>query len=119
MRWNVVPALIGTSSCVIAKSTVDVGLAGSLFGNGPAEPVPTWVPLASSSVKLQVMSLPPNGASTCSSSGSERMCSFSLMVPVIGDNTAAPSMVACSCHETAVLGQVEARVSREIVSVAG
>src|SRR5262245_12089349 len=100
-RRKVVASVMVAGSSVMAKATVEGGLAASLFGSLAETPVATWRPLASSSTMDQGIEWPPKGAVGCppfdsgpTTMGADWLPS-GLKVPENGDGTAqtaAPSI---------------------------
>lgn len=54
-RVKRVVAVMGTAIWLEVMGTAAGGSVGSLFVNGAETPVPTWLPVASSSTKLQTI----------------------------------------------------------------
>ena len=119
-RSNRVVALIGTGSSVMVNATVDGGLFGSLFVYDADTPVPTWLPPASMTTKLHWMVLAAERRGDRQHQVGRPVRPPTLIVPVIGDRVAAPSILASSCQDAAVDGHVaSSSLSRDMVIVAG
>jgi len=117
-RLNTVAAVMAAGNSVIAKATLEGGLAASLLASWAETPVPTWLPALSSTTMAQLIVLPPKGAVRFSTIGSESVRPPALRAPVLELSATAPSIFASIRHDRAVTGHVAARESRDTVTVA-